>query len=90
MSRKHKELPVIKEVTITDVAAEGKAIVKSDDIVIFTQYTVPGDVVDLQITKKKKMIIHALCPPVTFFGTITNFSCIMNPSKINSRKDYYI
>ncbi len=54
MSRKHKELPVIKEVTITDVAAEGKAIVKSDDIVIFTQYTVPGDVVDLQITKKKK------------------------------------
>ena len=42
MSRKHKELPVIKEVTITDVAAEGKAIVKSDDIVIFTQYTVPG------------------------------------------------
>ena len=54
MSRKRKELPIIKEVTITDVAAEGKAILKLDDIVVFTQYAVPGDIVDIQITKKKK------------------------------------
>lgn len=54
MSRKRKELPVIKDVTVTDVAAEGKAILKLDDIVVFTQYAVPGDVVDIQITKKKK------------------------------------
>ena len=54
MARKQKQLPIFYEVTITDVAAEGKAIAKVDDMVIFTQYAVPGDVVDLQIFKKKK------------------------------------
>ena len=54
MARKQKQLPIFYEVTITDIAAEGKAIAKVDDMVIFTQYAVPGDVVDLQIFKKKK------------------------------------
>lgn len=54
MARKQKQLPVFYEVTITDVAAEGKSLAKVDDMVIFTQYAVPGDVVDLQIIKKKK------------------------------------
>ena len=40
-------------ITITDVAAEGKALARVDDMVVFTQYAVPGDVVDIQITKKK-------------------------------------
>ncbi|HOI26083.1 MAG TPA: 23S rRNA (uracil(1939)-C(5))-methyltransferase RlmD [Paludibacteraceae bacterium] len=53
MSRKNKPLPLIENIEITDVAAEGKAIAKQDNMVIFTQYVVPGDVVDLQITRKK-------------------------------------
>ncbi|MCB9018561.1 MAG: 23S rRNA (uracil(1939)-C(5))-methyltransferase RlmD [Paludibacteraceae bacterium] len=53
MARKNKQLPVIENIEITDVAAEGKAIAKKDNMVIFTQYVVPGDVVDLQITRKK-------------------------------------
>lgn len=53
MARKKKELPLLENVVITDVAAEGKAIVRVDDMVVFTQYAVPGDVVDLQITRKK-------------------------------------
>ncbi len=53
MARKKKELPLYEDVVVTDVAAEGKAIVKHNDIVIFTQYVVPGDVIDLQITRKK-------------------------------------
>ena len=43
----------MEKVTITDVAAEGKAIAKVDDLVIFVPYVVPGDVVDLQIKRKK-------------------------------------
>jgi len=35
------------------VAAEGKAIAKINDLVIFVPYVVPGDVVDLQIKRKK-------------------------------------
>jgi len=54
MARKQKQLPFFQEVMITDVVAEGKAIAKVDDLIIFTQYAVPGDVVDLQIFKKKK------------------------------------
>ncbi len=54
MARKQKPLPLLQQVTITDVAAEGKALAKVDDMVVFTQYAVPGDVVDIQIFKKKK------------------------------------
>lgn len=53
MSRKRRELPLLERVEIQDVAAEGKAIVRYNEQVVFTEYAVPGDVVDLQITKKK-------------------------------------
>ena len=53
MARKRKELPLLEKITITDVAAEGKAIAKVDDLVIFVPYVVPGDVVDLQVKRKK-------------------------------------
>lgn len=53
MSRKNKQLPLFQEIEITGVAAEGKAIAKIDNMIIFTQYAVPGDIVDIQITRKK-------------------------------------
>lgn len=53
MSRKKKELPIIECVEIQDVAAEGKALAKVNDLVVFVPFVVPGDVVDLQITRKK-------------------------------------
>jgi 23S rRNA (uracil1939-C5)-methyltransferase len=53
MSRKKKELPVLENVEITDVAAEGKAIARVDGMAVFVPYAAPGDVVDLQITRKK-------------------------------------
>ena len=53
MARKKKPLPLLEKVLITDVAAEGKALVKVDGLAIFVPYVVPGDVVDLQIRRKK-------------------------------------
>lgn len=53
MSRKKKELPLLEGITITGVAAEGKAIAKVDNLVVFVPYVVPGDVADLQIKRKK-------------------------------------
>ena len=53
MARKKKELPLLEKVTIADVAAEGKAIARVDDLVVFVPYVVPGDVVDLQVKRKK-------------------------------------
>ncbi len=53
MARKRRELPILTNITITDIAAEGKAIAKVNDIVVFVPYVVPGDIVDIQVTKKK-------------------------------------
>ena len=53
MSRKKKEFPIIEQIEITDVAAEGKAIARYNDLVIFVPYVAPGDVVDLQLYRKK-------------------------------------
>ncbi|HEY9551248.1 MAG TPA: 23S rRNA (uracil(1939)-C(5))-methyltransferase RlmD, partial [Prevotella sp.] len=53
MSRKRKALPILENVTITDIAAEGKALARVDDMVVFVPFTVPGDIVDLQVRKKK-------------------------------------
>lgn len=54
MSRKKKDLPVLENVTVTDVAAEGNALARVDEMVVFIPFGAPGDVVDLKLTKKKK------------------------------------
>ncbi|MCL3780759.1 23S rRNA (uracil(1939)-C(5))-methyltransferase RlmD [Prolixibacteraceae bacterium JC049] len=54
MGRSRKKKPLHEQVTIVDVGAEGKAIAKVDDVVVFTSHVVPGDVVDIQVTKKRK------------------------------------
>lgn len=59
MARKKKELPRLENVLITAVAAEGKAIAKVDDVVVFVPFAVPGDVVNLQVTKKKSSYMEA-------------------------------
>lgn len=62
--KKKKELPLIENVEILDIAAEGKAIAKVDDLVVFIPYVVPGDIIDLQITRKKNK--YAEGKPVRF------------------------
>ncbi|MBP5479197.1 MAG: 23S rRNA (uracil(1939)-C(5))-methyltransferase RlmD [Bacteroidaceae bacterium] len=58
--RKKKNLPILENVTITAVAAEGKALARVDDKVVFVPYVVPGDVVDLQVKKKKNSYMEAV------------------------------
>ena len=57
MSRKKKPFPILENVMITDFAAEGKSLARVNDLVIFVPFAVPGDVVDLQVRKKK----HSYC-----------------------------
>ena len=59
MARKKKPLPLLENITITGVAAEGKAITKVDNLVVFVPYAVPGDVVDLQVRRKKHSYAEA-------------------------------
>lgn len=54
MSRKRKPYPLVEGVEITGVAAEGNALARIDDLVVFIPFGAPGDVADIQITKKRK------------------------------------
>ena len=53
MSRKKVDLK-LENVTIESVAAEGKALTHVDGMVVFVDFAVPGDVVDIQVFRKKK------------------------------------
>ena len=58
MSRK-KQKPFFESLTIEDIGSEGKAIARNGDMIVFTTYAVPGDIVDLQVTKKRKKYAEA-------------------------------
>lgn len=51
--RKKKQLPLVEGLEITGVAAEGKSIARWNDLVVFIPYGAPGDVADVQLTRKK-------------------------------------
>ena len=59
MARKKKEFPILEQIKITGVAAEGKALARVNDLVVFVPYVVPGDVVDLKIRRKKHSYAEA-------------------------------
>lgn len=70
MSRNKKPLPVLKNITITDCAAEGKSLARitipahdgqteDTQMVVFVPWCVPGDVVDLQVRRKKHSFMEA-------------------------------
>lgn len=54
MARKRRPQQIVENILITDVAAEGKAIAKIDGMTVFVPFVVPGDIVDIQITRNKK------------------------------------
>ncbi len=59
MAKNKKPHPIFENITITDIAAEGKAIARVNDIIVFVPFVVPGDVVDLQVTRKKSNFMEA-------------------------------
>jgi 23S rRNA (uracil1939-C5)-methyltransferase len=59
MVRKKDKRITIENIAITDYAAQGKAIARHEGKVIFTEGAVPGDVVDLVLTKNKKDFAEA-------------------------------
>ena len=55
----NRKLPFFEKVEITDVGAEGKAIARVNDMVTFVSMVAPGDIVDLQVTRKRKRFAEA-------------------------------
>ena len=57
-TRKKNKYPQIEGLEIIDIAAEGKSLGKFDDQVVFVPYTVPGDIVDIQINNKRRRFME--------------------------------
>jgi 23S rRNA (uracil1939-C5)-methyltransferase len=51
---RRKELPLLEKVRITDIGAEGNALARVNNLVVFVPMLIPGDVVDIQVIKKRK------------------------------------
>lgn len=47
-------MPLYEGVEIIDIGAEGKAVARVEGVVVFTTGVIPGDIVDLQVTKKRE------------------------------------
>jgi len=54
LAKKRKELPLLENVEIEAFAAEGKALARVDNLVVFVPFAAPGDMVDIRLSRKRK------------------------------------
>lgn len=64
MGGRSRHKPLLENLLITDIAAEGKAIARHEGQVVFVSQCVPGDVVDVQVIRKRKRFMEGY--PVKF------------------------
>jgi 23S rRNA (uracil1939-C5)-methyltransferase len=69
MGRRRKALPIIENLVITKAAAQGKSLGKYNDKVVFVNGVVPGDVVNVQVTKKRKSYLEARPTEILTYST---------------------
>ncbi|HEY0030801.1 MAG TPA: 23S rRNA (uracil(1939)-C(5))-methyltransferase RlmD [Bacteroidia bacterium] len=48
-----KPLPILENISVIDASSDGQSVARTDEYVIFIKGAVPGDVVDVQVTRKK-------------------------------------
>jgi 23S rRNA (uracil1939-C5)-methyltransferase len=68
--RKQKPRVIVENILVTDYAAEGKALAKIDGKVIFITGAVPGDVVDVLLTKNKKDWAEAIVLQIKSYALV--------------------
>lgn len=71
MKNRNRKLPLFERVTVIDLAAEGLALAKvrlekenDNELIIFIEKCIPGDIVDVQIIKKQRNFMQGY--PVKF------------------------
>lgn len=57
MGRK-KGLPLLEKVRIADIGSEGNALARVENMVVFVPMLIPGDVVDIQVIRKRKKFME--------------------------------
>ncbi len=54
-----KEQQILTSLTVIDIAEEGKGLARADEMVVFIEKAIPGDIVDATIYRKKKKFAEA-------------------------------
>ncbi len=67
---KKTDLPLIEKVEISGVAAQGKALARVDDKVLFVPFAAPGDIVDVQVKKSKRNFMDGVIRHIHKFSDI--------------------
>jgi 23S rRNA (uracil1939-C5)-methyltransferase len=57
---RNKKFPLLEKIRITDIGAEGKALARIDNLVVFVPMLIPGDIVDIRIIKKKRKYLEGI------------------------------
>lgn len=100
MSRKKKDKPLLENILIEDVAAEGNALAHVDGKVLFVPGMVPGDVVDVQVRRERKGYIdgyaarlvkpspHRVEPVCEHFGVCggCKWQCLPYPMQLDAKQ----
>lgn len=68
MGRRKGRLPLIEGLKIVEAGAEGKAIGKFNEKIVFVPYVVPGDVIDAQVFRKRKNYLEAKAVSINTFS----------------------
>jgi len=68
--KKNIKNPFYPNVTISDIGAEGKSLAKVDNLIVFTTLAIPGDIVDLQVFKKRRRYEEAKVVNFHSFSTL--------------------
>lgn len=70
MSRKRKPQALIESLEISAVAAEGNALGRHNDMVVFVPYAAPGDILDVRVEKKRKNYAQARIERIVSPGAV--------------------
>ncbi len=62
--------PLLENIEIKKIAAEGKSIAYVDEKVLFVPNTVPGDIVDVQVSRKRKSFLEGFIVNVRKYSDI--------------------
>lgn len=72
-------MPLLEKVRITDIGAEGNALARVDNLVVFVPMLIPGDVVDVKVVRKRKKYLE---------GKVTRFY-EYSPDRIKPRCKHF-
>ena len=70
--------------TITDIGAEGNAVARVDNLVVFVPMLIPGDVVDLKVIRKRKKYLEGrLSGTIAIHPTGLNHDVVISGSAVD-------